>query len=181
LASDTQARKVQTVTGLISPDQLGITLTHEHLLVDLSVLGRPPAEASARDFYYKPVSMEILGYIRHHATRNLDNSQLLNVDTAIDEAMLYKQSGGGSLVDATSIGIARDPIGLARVSRATGINIIMGASHYVAPAHPSDMDRRSEDEIVEQIVRDVTEGVNGTGIKSGIIGEVGCSLERRWG
>ncbi|MDP6063903.1 MAG: hypothetical protein QGI49_03835 [SAR202 cluster bacterium] len=35
--------------------------------------------------------------------------KLLDVETAISEVTLYKQHGGRSLVDATSIGIARDP------------------------------------------------------------------------
>ena len=89
--------------------------------------------------------------------------------------MLYKQYGGGSLVDATSIGIARDPIGLVRISQAIGVNIIMGASYYVAPAHPPYMSSRTEDELAEQIVRDVMEGVDGTDTRSGVIGEIGCS------
>ena len=38
-----------------------------------------------------------------------------------------------------------------------------------------DMDRLTEDAIVEQIVRDVMEGVDGTVIRSGVIGEIGCS------
>ena len=50
-----------------------------------------------------------------------------DVSTVIDEVMLYQQHGGDSLVDATSIGMSRDPMGLFRVSRATGVNIIMGA------------------------------------------------------
>ena len=51
----------------------------------------------------------------------------------------------------------------------------MGSSYYVAEAHPDDMDGRSEEDIVDEIVRDVTQGVGATGIKAGIIGEVGCS------
>ncbi len=152
-----------------------MTLTHEHLLIDVSVLYSSQERASAKGFFHQPVSVETIGRIRHWGETNLDNSQLLDVPTAIEEAMLYKQYGGVSLVDATSIGIKRDPIGLARISRATGLNIIMGASYYVAPAHPPSMDSLSEDDIVEQIVRDVTEGVDGTNIKSGVIGEVGCS------
>jgi phosphotriesterase-related protein len=175
MANFNLAGKAQTVLGPIDPEQLGVTLTHEHLLIDLSVLYSPKDQASARDFFEKPVSLETVGRIRHYAVPNRDNTQLFDVPTAIEEAMLYKQYGGDSLVDATSIGIARDPEGLARISRATGVNVIMGASYYVAPAHPKDMDSRSEDEIVEQIVRDVTEGVDGTTIKSGVIGEVGCS------
>ena len=175
MASNDMTGKVQTVLGPISPDKLGVTMTHEHLLIDYSFMHPVPAEASAKGLYYKPVSMETIGLIRHYGMKVVDNPRLLDVDTAIEEAMLYKQYGGNSLVDATSIGIARDPIGLARISRATGLNVIMGGSHYVHQAHPPDMDSRSEDDLVEQIVRDITEGVDDTGIKTGVIGEVGCS------
>lgn len=175
MTNHTPEGKIQTVLGLIRQEQLGVTLPHEHLLIDLSGLYQPDGRASAKDFFNQPVSLETLGRIRYYAAANADNYRLFDVSTAISEVMLYKQYGGDSIVDATSIGIARDPVGLARISRATGVNVIMGASFYIAQAHPPNMGQQSEDEIVEQIVSDVTEGVEGTMIKSGIIGEVGCS------
>ena len=169
------AGKAQTVLGPIDPSQLGVTLTHEHLLIDMSPLFDPPEQAGAKGFYYKPVSLENVGRIRHWSERNLDNVQLTDLETAIDEANIYKQYGGSTLVDATSIGIKRDATGLARISRGTGVHIIMGASYYVDAAHPAEMDEMSEDDVVRQIVTDVIEGVDGTVYKSGVIGEVGCS------
>lgn len=166
---------VQTVLGTVSPEELGPTLTHEHLLCDVSVLRHPPSEASALHLFHRPVSMEILGYLNHGGVTNLDNAKLLDIDTAIDEAYLYALNGGGCLVDATSIGLSRDPTGLAQIARATGLNIVMGSSYYVDEAHPEYVSTKSEDEIMDGIVRDVIEGVDGTGICSGIIGEVGCS------
>ena len=62
---------------------------------------------------------------------------------------------------------------LARIARATGLNIVMGAGYYVAAAHTVDMDRRSEESIVSEIVREVTVGVGDTGIRAGLIGEIG--------
>ena len=175
MAKESVAGKVQTVLGPIEPEQLGVTLTHEHLLLDISVVHTPPTTASEKEFYELPVSPETIGRIRHYQAPNRDDAQLQSVSTAIDEVGLYKQHGGDSLVDATSIGLARDPLGLARISRATGVNVVMGASYYVGVAHPADMDGRDEAQLVDQIVRDVTEGVDGTGIRSGIIGEIGCS------
>lgn len=169
------AGKVQTVLGAIEPEELGITLTHEHLLIDMSPLFAEPQQAGAKGFYYEPVSLETVGRIRHWGQGNLDNVQLTDVDTAIDEASIYKQYGGGTLVDATSIGIKRDAAGLTRISRATGVNVIMGASYYVDAAHPAGMDDMSENDLVRQIVADVTVGVDGTSFRSGVIGEVGCS------
>ena len=169
------AGKVQTVLGPIGAERLGVTMTHEHVLVDLWVAHDPPDSASAKDFYHKLVSNETVGRIRHYAAPNADNFRLFDISTAIEEIMLYKQHGGDSLVDATNIGIARDPMGLSRISHATGVNIIMGASYYVAAAHPSDMDGVTENDIVDRIVRDVMEGADGTVIRSGVIGEIGCT------
>jgi phosphotriesterase-related protein len=167
--------KAQTVLGPIPADRLAVTQTHEHLLVDLSGLQPPPAEASRRATFYAPVTMEVLGSINFGGHRSLDNSRLLDVETAIAEALLFKRAGGDTIVEATSIGIGRDPEGLREIARATGLNVIMGASYYVGAAHPRDMDTRSEDALADQIVRDIVEGVGHTGVRAGVIGEVGCS------
>ena len=165
--------KVQTVLGLIEPDQLGITLTHEHLLIDMGCYFVMPEEASERAYVNAPVTMDILGRLARMWSYCLDNGRLWDVKAAVEEVLLYKYEGGSSLVDTTTNGIGRDPLALARISRATGLNIIMGSSYYVPPSHPPDMDQKSEDDIAEEIVRDITVGVGDTGVRSGIIGEVG--------
>ena len=165
--------KVQTVVGPVEPNDLGITLTHEHILIDLACYFAMPEEASRRADVHAPLTMDMLGRATRIWIYNHDIQKLLDVDTAISELSRYKYSGGQSVVDATSIGIARDPLALARISRATGLNIIMGASHYVPLSHPPDMDEMSEEDIADQIIRDITIGVGETGVRSGIIGEVG--------
>lgn len=176
--------KAQTVLGPVRPEDLGPTMTHEHLLIDLSLLyvsGRGetnqnvPKEASRRAMFYAPLSIELLGALKYGGQTNLDNLRLLDVQTAIEEALLYKQAGGGTIVEPTSIGLGRDPKGLARIARATGLHIIMGASYYTEAAYPQKMDDKTEDDIVQEIVRDILVGVDDTGIRSGMIGEVGCS------
>ncbi len=167
--------KVQTVLGAIAPEALGVTMTHEHLLCDLSALVRVPVEASRRAKLYAPVTMDLLGAINYGGQPNLDNARLLDVPTAIEETQLYRLAGGGAIVEATSIGIGRDPEGLRQIARATGLHIVMGGSFYVGAAHPSDMSETPEDVLVEGIVRDVTDGVGQSGVRSGVIGEVGCS------
>lgn len=167
--------KVQTVLGPISPDELGPTLTHEHLLIDTSHLLEPPDYASDRGRFYASLSIGLLGWLRQGNGVNRGVASLVDLEVAIKEAQHYYQAGGKSLVDATSRGICRDPLALARISRAAGLNIVMGGSYYVAASHPTDMDQRTEDSIVEEIVRDITKGVGDTGIRSGIIGEVGCT------
>lgn len=173
LKKSPQSGRIQTVTGAIEPEQLGITITHEHLLVDLEAYFVEPEEASEKAWVNAPVTMDRLGGITSRWSHNKATGQIHDVEVAIDEALKYRYAGGVSLVDATSMGIGRDPKALARISRATGLNIIMGGSYYVPLSHPKDMDTRTEEQLTEKIVRDVTEGVGDSGVKSGLIGEVG--------
>ena len=167
--------RIQTVTGTITRKQLGTTLTHEHLFIDLARLFDPDVSDSNYDFFHSKLNTEVLGAIRYYHQANHDNYQLLDKQTAIDEILLYKKYGGVSVVDATSIGISRNPEGLRDISEQTGINIIMGSGFYVNDAHPDYVEDRSEDALAEHIIKDIINGVDGSGIKSGIIGEIGCS------
>src|SRR5688572_8440424 len=165
--------KAQTVLGPIDTARLGVTLPHEHLLIDFEVMFTEPAAASDKGLAHQPVTLANVGWVRQNFNANLDNLRLLDEQTAQDEIMLFQRAGGQTVVDPTNVSLARDPLALARISRATGLNIVMGAGYYVAAAHPADMDRRSEDSLVREIVGEVTVGVGTTGVKAGLIGEIG--------
>jgi phosphotriesterase-related protein len=154
---------------------MGITLPHEHLLIDFAVMFREPASAAERGLSRQPVSLANLGWVRHHFSSNLDNLQLLDEAVARDEALLFKHAGGRTFVDPTNRGLARDPLALARLARASGLNIIMGSGYYVDAAHPPGMDGRTVDGIARELVADLTDGVDGTGVRAGFIGEIGTS------
>ena len=177
------AGKVMTVNGPINPDQLGATITHEHIFIDFTVpdntperwaaAGRTkPVGATAVGLYNAPLTMNMLSAVALGAV-NRDNWFLVSEDVAIGEVVQFKQRGGGTIVDVTSIGLKRDPAALRRVSNATGLNIVMGASWYRKGWHSAELDRRTVESLTEEIVRDVTVGAGDTGIRSGIIGEVG--------
>ena len=165
----------QTVNGAVDPRTLGPTMTHEHLLIDFSTMFVEPPEASQKFLAHQKLSMENLGWIRYNWTSNLDNLLLIEEKTALNEAMYYKREGGGTLVDATTIGIGRDPQALAKISRLTGVNIITGAGYYVDSVHPENMNDKTISQLEEQISNEVQKGIGNTGIKAGIIGEIGCS------
>jgi len=165
----------QTVTGPVRPEELGPTSTHEHLLIDFTCMFNPPAEASERFKAFQPLSLENLAWASYDPFRNLDNLLLLDEETAIHEAALYKRAGGGTIVDVTTIGIGRDPAALARISRATGVKIVTGAGYYVDAAHPEGMDDKTDQDIAEEMIADITTGVGDTQVKAGIIGELGCT------
>ena len=166
---------IQTVLGPIAPEAAGITLPHEHLLIDFKVMFAEPAAASDKGRAWEPVSLANLGWVRQNFNASLDNLRLTDERLAADEILLFKHAGGRTVVDPTPKTLARDPLALARIARATGLNVVMGAGYYVAASHPPDMDRRTVDELAREMIADVTSGVGDTGVRSGLIGEIGTT------
>ena len=70
-------------------------------------------------------------------------------------------------------GLHPQPAALARVSEATGVQVVMGCGWYHDRWYPELINTTSTDALAELIVRDLAEGVDGTGIRPGIIGEIG--------
>jgi phosphotriesterase-related protein len=169
---------VMTVCAPISPEALGVTMSHVHLLVALTVAEQKPLQevmtASERALRDKPVTMDILGVIRRHAYAVNDDLLLGDVDEAIREIMLYKRMGGDSLVETTLVGIGRDPIGLKQISRATGVNIICATGWYIAASHPALVKESGMNELCDYMVRELTTEIDATGIKAGVI-KAACS------
>ena len=138
------AATVMTVRGPVPVADLGIVLPHEHVFIDL---------------------------LREYRGTGL----LADEGLAIDELARFRAAGGRTLVDCTSEGLGRSPEALRRVSEATGLSIVMGAGHYRrAYLDEALIDARSVDQLADGIVRDLEAGVGETGIRAGIIGEIGC-------
>lgn len=136
---------VMTVRGPIAGDQLGLTLTHEHLFIDL-----------------------------FRITRVRDG--LLNDETlATDEAARFKAAGGGTLVEVTNHGLQRNAAAMRRVAEATGLHVVMGSGWYREPYYDHDyIARRTTGDLAADFVAEIEQGEPGTGIRPGIIGEIGA-------
>jgi len=169
------AGKVQTVLGLVEPECLGFTSTHEHILADMSLYFVEPESAGERGMAREPLGLSNLAWARAHRFSHLDNMRLDSRQLAIDEVGRFKRAGGGTIVEMSSRGLGRDPVGLAQVARATGVNIVMGCSYYVGLSHPAALEQMSEDDIAQEIVAEMVEGVSWSGVRPGVIGEVGLS------
>lgn len=164
---------VQTVLGPIPASELGITLTHEHVFIDLvDVAYTPPIHRNATHVDDR-VSIDNLWWIRHDWTSSRDNLRLDGTATALLELLRFRHAGGGSIVDATPRGLGGNPSGLAQVSRESGVHIIRGTGFYTAKAHPRRFTSADGTEVRDSILWDLLEGDDG--VRSGVIGEVGCS------
>lgn len=171
--------QVQTVLGLITQEELGITLAHDHVLIDGTFMYVEPKEISQRNLAHQKISLQNRGWVGYHWTSNWDNVELKDEELAVSELRHFIAAGGRTIVDPTNIGLGRDPNGLARISRLSGAHIVMGAGYYIGSTHPEDMASRSEESITVEIVNDIQVGVDGTNIRAGLIGEIGCTYPWR--
>ncbi len=167
---------VITVLGPRPARDLGVTMTHEHCLIDGRHWFQESEELSRRRDADKPIEMSMLGELRRrqmNVTR--DNLILNDEDLSIGELQHYFRAGGNSLVDATCIGMGRDPLALQRISRATGLSIVMGTGFYVEKAHPAYVKDATIDDLAEIMVNDIVVGVGWNEVRCGVIGEIGVT------
>ena len=135
---------VMTVTGPVAATELGMTLPHEHVFIDLT-----------REYHWDGL---------------LNDEELMR-----DEVARFKRAGGGTIVDVTTEELGRNPLGLKRISQKTGVKIVMGTGHYRDPyLDRAWFDRMTAQEIADLMVEEIEVGIGDTGVRAGIIGEIGA-------
>lgn len=164
-----------TVLGKKDVKDLGIVTPHEHIFIDMSVFFSEPEEISAKVLAHKPVTIETLGVLRRNCFALLDNVQMMDYDTQKKEIEYFRNAGGRTVVDVSTIGLGRDPELLRRVSVETGLNVVCGAGYYVQGAQSAANLELTVEQMEENIVREVEVGIGHTDIKASVIGEIGVS------
>src|SRR5690349_20814621 len=155
------AGKILTVQGPIDPSAAGQTLMHEHIFIDfkapppmsppvtgLSVLRPRQADAPAP----APAPTAAAGT----TPRPRRDGGLTIYEESLAEIEEFKKIGGSTIVDVSNFGLTRDPDSLLRVSKESGLNVVMGAGWYQKSLHPADMDQRTVEELTAIVVRDIT-------------------------
>lgn len=174
-AGHVRSGQVMTVRGPVAAEKLGVTLMHEHVLNDCRCWWHAPKTKERQYLAEGFVCIEILGELRQDPFVNKHNITLDDEPLAIAELKAFVAEGGQTVVEPTCKGIGRNPLALRRIAQATGLNIVMGAGYYLATSHPAQVAAMSVDEIADEIVREALEGVDGTDVRIGLIGEIGVS------
>lgn len=149
---------VMTVRGPVAAGQLGFTLMHEHVRIDLVRVF--PANMLAFDF------------------------QLIDEEIARDEVGRFASAaatlapGRPTLVDVTTDGrMGRDPCFLRRIADALDIHVVMGCGRYREPWFEPGFAEVSTRALTERLIDEIEHGVGDTGIRPGIIGELGADRD----
>ncbi|MEX0832194.1 MAG: hypothetical protein WD358_01230 [Nitriliruptoraceae bacterium] len=161
---------VRTVLGDVEPTALGQTLIHEHLILSLLCYWTPGddvAVASAR------LDQDNLATVRRNPFAVRRNLVIDEIDVAIDEVSRFRVAGGGALLEVTSTNVGRDVVALRLISEATGVHVVASTGYYIGLSHPRGFEERTIESLTDEMVTDLTEGVDGTGICAGVIGEIG--------
>ncbi len=166
---------VMTVLGPVEAEALGVTLVHEHLLIDLRNQYTAPDDSERRRLGEQPLNTTNVGEVRQNPYAIRDNLLLDDVELAGREIDEFRKLGGATVVDCTSLGIGRSVESLRDIARRTGLNIIAGCGYYTQDTHPKNMPGRSAEELAEEMVRDLAVGIDGADIRAGVIGEIGTS------
>jgi 5-phospho-D-xylono-1,4-lactonase len=132
---------VQTVLGQIEADQLGITYSHEHLLI------RP-----------EPSN-----------TNSESGLGLESVETAVKELGFFKTAGGHALVEMTTSDTGRSPEGLKTITEQSGVHVIAATGYNKSKFSEATVAKKSVTELTDEIIRDLQQGMGDTSIRAGVI------------
>lgn len=136
---------IRTVLGDIDKSKLGVTMAHEHFIVDLDRIRKDGV------------------------------SKIETVEEVIPEIELMQKQGVNSAFEVTTNDMGRDPIKLKEISEKTGLNIVCSTGYYLSEYHYDWMNNASKEEIADIYIKDLLEGINDTGVKAGLIGEIASS------
>ena len=130
---------VQTVLGPVPAGDLGLTLSHEHLLC------HPPGGVGDAD----------------------PDLVLDDRDAAIAELAAFRAAGGNTVVEVTPVDYGRDLEGLAELSRRSGVHIVAATGLHKDQFSAPYTVRLDEDQLADLFTRELQSGVDG--VRPGVI------------
>lgn len=131
--------KARTVLGDIDAADLGFTYPHEHLWCS------PPASQPDRDL------------------------ELTTYESSLYELQLFKAVGGGTVVDGSPLDYGRNGAMLKRLAIDSGVNVLGLTGFNKHVYYPKWVDIVPVEFLVERMVKDITEGMDGSDARAGLI------------
>lgn len=131
--------EIQTILGPISPEELGITLYHEHLAM------KPGSE------------------------KEFKTSILDEPDKITKELLRFKKAGGGSFVEMTPLNFDRDIQENRLISQNTGVHVICCTGFHKEKFLPDWVYTKEPSEIKKILLKEISEGIDNTKIKAGVL------------
>lgn len=169
MTSDPLSGTIRTVCGDRPASAFKAVMVHEHLIYDIVPPGLlqdgPEVEIGLRERWQ----------IDYLSNRTAANARQTDWRVAAEELVGFAADGGDLMVDQSVGGLARDAQGLQAASRASGCAVVAAAGVYTAPFLDAATRAADTDTLAARFVEEITVGLDGTDVRAGIIGEIGCS------
>ncbi|MGC4152668.1 MAG: hypothetical protein QM628_06270 [Propionicimonas sp.] len=135
---------IRTTAGLLPAGEItGTTLAHEHLAIDL----RTPDDPAGR---------------------------LAQEGEIVAELVDCRERFGLSLViDLTCRGMGRDALAVDRIARSAGVHAVVATGYYYEKFHRPEVAEWQVESLAADLVAEIENGCDGTGIRPGVLGEIG--------
>ena len=134
--------RIMTVKGPIQPQEMGVTLPHEHVMCDFIGADQTGPDRWKHD--------EVLGVME----RYLRDVAELGVRTFVDCSPMY---------------IGRDPLVLRSLSDLTGVHILTNTGMYKEPFLPSYAFEMEAEQLADGWIQEIEEGIETSGVRPGFI------------
>ncbi|MFJ8000558.1 phosphotriesterase [Streptomyces sp. NPDC096310] len=152
VSSSSNTPCLTTVAGPLPVSAVrGPVLAHEHLVLDLDRTGERAA---------------VLGTGRHRS------------DIVGELTALSAEFGLALVIELTCRGMGRDPCALARIAEESGVAVVAATGWYYEPFHPQETEGASVAQLTEILVREIEDGIGASGVRPGVLGEIGSHGER---
>jgi phosphotriesterase-related protein len=125
--------QIQTILGPVAPEDLGVTYSHEHLIVRGGVgLVREP------------------GFV------------LDSVEKMVAELADFTAAGGRAVVDMIPLDAGRQPVDLVEISRRAGVHVIAATGFHSALYYEGEhwIDGYSGEQLADLLISELTEGMD---------------------
>lgn len=135
---------IRTTSGPVDAGTItGTTLAHEHLVVDLR--------------------------------RGDDTAALLHDDRAVaaELAGCRREQDLALVVELTCRGMGRDVARVHRIAQDAGVHAVVSSGYYYQAFHQPEVATWDVDRLTDSLVADIEQGIDGTGIRAGVLGEIG--------
>jgi phosphotriesterase-related protein len=163
---------VQSVTGPVGPDDLGITLPHEHVFINMTPT--EPRDGYMTVWEERKADIERFAAAGGRTILDVTNAELSNYAAPVYFDRDPEHQVQNPVTGSRSIA---NVLATKAMAEETGVTVILGTGHYFERYFDVDwFDRTSTEQIARYLVADLEEEIPGTGVRAGFIGEVASDL-----
>jgi len=164
--------EIMTAQGPISPEELGFTSMHEHVLYEGRCFrerfeAHIPADAPVKPD--EPLTLGNLGQLKHGFIMSWDAVTMKDEGIMAAELSDFKAEGGSAVVDMSTPGMRVDPLATRRVSQQSGVHIVITTGFYSRDSWPDHFHQMSAGDMEAHMMNEIESGMEGTDVKPGHI------------